>query len=92
MDVDAVEGQYNGVNVLRCDLDPEGKCVRELMRHRLCYELLYDEQVKYIPVSEGDHEAHLRRKNKQYEDERNLNTFFTSDARRTTTRTGEEEA
>ena len=61
MDADAVEGQYSGVNVLRCDLDLEGKCVQKPMRHGLCYELLYDEQVKYIPVSEGDHETHLRR-------------------------------
>ncbi|KAF8131428.1 hypothetical protein EV363DRAFT_1260876 [Boletus edulis] len=62
--VEAVEESYNGINVLRCDLDDKGKCRRAQMKHSANYELLYDEQVSYTDADKGDRVAYLQEKRK----------------------------
>ena len=64
-DVDAVEEQYNGVNVLRCDPGPGGKCLRTQMKHRAHYEHLFDDEVKHNQIDKEDHKAHLKRKREE---------------------------
>ena len=46
---DAVEEQYNSVNVLRCASGPGGKCQRTLMKHHAHYQHLFDDRVKAQP-------------------------------------------
>jgi len=65
-DVDAVKEQYNGVNVLRCDPGPGGKCRRKRMKHHAHYENLFDYGMKHIQIDKEDQKAHLRRKMKYF--------------------------
>ncbi|KAN0073662.1 hypothetical protein V8E55_012139 [Tylopilus felleus] len=61
-DMDVVKEQYNGLNVLRCDLGPEGKCLRERMKHHAHYENLYSDDVKYNKLDIKDRGQYLKRK------------------------------
>ncbi|KAN0073666.1 hypothetical protein V8E55_012143 [Tylopilus felleus] len=61
-DVDVVKEQYNGLNVLRCELGPEGKCLREQMKHHAHYENLYSDDVKYNKEDNEDRGRYLKRK------------------------------
>jgi hypothetical protein len=61
-DVDVV---YNGVNLLRCDLGPGGKCRRTRMKHRAHYQNLFDDGVKYKEIDKEDHRRHKKRKREE---------------------------
>ncbi|KAF8546180.1 hypothetical protein OG21DRAFT_1211076 [Imleria badia] len=75
-DVDAVEGQYNGINVLRCDPGPGGRCLRKQMKHHAHYENLFDADVKYIQIDKEDHEGYLKRKREEINDDRTFEDMF----------------
>jgi hypothetical protein len=62
---DAVEEQYNGVNVLRCDPGPGGKCMRTRMQHRAHYRQLFDDRVKHNQIDKADHKRHSKRKREE---------------------------
>ncbi|KAF8448691.1 hypothetical protein L210DRAFT_3522879 [Boletus edulis BED1] len=73
--VEAVEEQYNGVNVLRCSLR-HGECSRPQMKHSAKYRLLYDEQVPYVQDDEEDHENYLQRKRKEFNNDSSFENGF----------------
>ncbi|KAF8555046.1 hypothetical protein OG21DRAFT_1521992 [Imleria badia] len=77
-DVDAVEEQYNGVNVLRCDLGPGVKCRRAQMKflHHARYENLFDKRVKYIQIDKEDHMGYLKRKREEINDDDEFKDAF----------------
>lgn len=75
-DVEAVQEAYNGVNVLRCDLDPGGKCRRAPMKHSVHYKILYDEKVKYVPIDKEDHKRYLKRKRTEMMNDREFKQLF----------------
>ena len=60
--VDVVKEQYNGVNILRCDPGPGGKCQRKEMQHRAHYQHLFDNGMKYNQIDKEDQKGHLKRK------------------------------
>ena len=66
-DADAAKEQYNGVNVLRCDPGPGGKCQRKGMKHHAHYRHLFDDQVKHNQIDKEDRKKDLKRKKEEME-------------------------
>ena len=68
--VEAVKEQYNGFNVLHCDLDAGGKCRRVQMKHHAHYNHLYDYEVSYVEADSEDQEGYSNKKREELGDQK----------------------
>ena len=60
-DLDAVKEKYNGVNFLRCDPGPGGKCQRKGMKHHAHYQNIFDDGMEYNQADKEEQQEHWRR-------------------------------
>lgn len=80
-DVTAVDEQYNGLNVLRCNPGQSGKCRRARMKHHAHYRNLFDKKMRYVREDSEDRKNYLKRKREEYGNEFELTFDYVEEAK-----------